>query len=78
MRSTESTAPRITPGLPAILRQLRLHLASAQFVIQFDDELALELGANGSIATCSSTQTGSKSIPGPGIGNYVTMGKHSA
>ena len=50
----------------------------AQFVILFDDELALELGANvyGSIGDVFINADGfKKSIPGPGIGNYVTMGK---
>ena len=43
-----------------------------------DDELALELGANiyGSIADVFINADGfKKSIPGPGIGNYVTVGK---
>jgi len=51
---------------------------AAQFVILFDDELALELGANiyGSVADVFINADGfKKSIPGPGIGNYVTMGK---
>lgn len=51
---------------------------AAQFVVLFDDELALELGANiyGSVADVFINADGfKKSIPGPGIGNYVTMGK---
>lgn len=51
---------------------------ASQFVILFDDDLALELGANiyGSIADVFINADGyKKSIPGPGIGNYVTMGK---
>jgi acetoacetyl-[acyl-carrier protein] synthase len=51
---------------------------ASQFVILFDDELALELGANiyGSVADVFINADGfKKSIPGPGIGNYVTMGK---
>jgi len=51
---------------------------AAQFVILMDDELALELGANiyGSIADVFINADGfKKSIPGPGIGNYVTVGK---
>lgn len=50
----------------------------SQFVILFDDELALELGANiyGSVADVFINADGfKKSIPGPGIGNYVTVGK---
>lgn len=51
---------------------------AAQFVVLFDDELAMELGANiyGSVADVFINADGfKKSIPGPGIGNYVTMGK---
>ncbi|MFT4676257.1 MAG: acetoacetyl-[acyl-carrier protein] synthase [Candidatus Azotimanducaceae bacterium] len=51
---------------------------ASQFVILFDDELAMELGANiyGSVADVFINADGyKKSIPGPGIGNYVTMGK---
>jgi acetoacetyl-[acyl-carrier protein] synthase len=47
-------------------------------VILFDDELALELGANiyGAVADVFINADGfKKSIPGPGIGNYVTVGK---
>ncbi len=50
----------------------------AQFIILFDDELALELGASiyGAIADVFINADGyKKSIPGPGIGNYVTVGK---
>ncbi len=50
----------------------------SQFLILFDDELALELGANiyGSVADVFINADGfKKSIPGPGIGNYVTVGK---
>ena len=50
----------------------------SQFIILFDDELALELGANiyGSVADVFVNADGfKKSIPGPGIGNYVTVGK---
>jgi acetoacetyl-[acyl-carrier protein] synthase len=50
----------------------------AQFVVLFDDELALETGANiyGAVADVFINADGfKKSIPGPGIGNYVTMGK---
>ena len=51
---------------------------ASQFVILFDDELALELGVTiyGSVADVFINADGfKKSIPGPGIGNYVTMGK---
>jgi acetoacetyl-[acyl-carrier protein] synthase len=51
---------------------------ASQFVILFDDDLALELGASiyGSVADVFVNADGfKKSIPGPGIGNYVTMGK---
>ena len=51
---------------------------ASQFVILFDDELALELGANiyGSVADVFVSADGfKKSIPGPGIGNYITVGK---
>jgi acetoacetyl-[acyl-carrier protein] synthase len=50
----------------------------SQFIVLFDDELALELGANiyGSVADVFINADGfKKSIPGPGIGNYVTVGK---
>ncbi|HAK53414.1 MAG TPA: beta-ketoacyl synthase [Gammaproteobacteria bacterium] len=51
---------------------------ASQFIILFDDELAVELGANiyGSVADVFINADGfKKSIPGPGIGNYVTVGK---
>lgn len=51
---------------------------ASQFLVLFDDELAMEMGANiyGSIADVFINADGyKKSIPGPGIGNYVTMGK---
>lgn len=51
---------------------------ASQFIILFDDELALELGASiyGSVGDVFINADGfKKSIPGPGIGNYVTMGK---
>lgn len=50
----------------------------SQFIVLFDDELALELGANiyGAVADVFINADGfKKSIPGPGIGNYVTVGK---
>jgi len=50
----------------------------SQFIILFDDELALELGANvyGAVADVFINADGfKKSIPGPGIGNYLTVGK---
>lgn len=51
---------------------------SAAFTVLMDDELALELGADimGSVGDIFVNADGyKKSIPGPGIGNYVTMGK---
>lgn len=51
---------------------------SSQFIILFDDALALEMGTNiyGGVADVFINADGfKKSIPGPGIGNYVTMGK---
>ncbi len=51
---------------------------AAQFVILFDDELAVEMGATiyGSIADVFISADGfKKSIPGPGVGNYVTVAK---
>ncbi len=51
---------------------------ASQFLILFDDEFAMETGANiyGSVADVFINADGfKKSIPGPGIGNYVTMGK---
>ncbi len=51
---------------------------ASQFLILFDDELAMELGASiyGSVADVFINADGfKKSIPGPGIGNYLTMGK---
>jgi len=54
---------------------------ASQFIILFDDELAVELGAHvyGSVADVFINADGfKKSIPGPGIGNYVTVGKAMA
>jgi acetoacetyl-[acyl-carrier protein] synthase len=51
---------------------------SAVFTVIMDDELALELGARilGSVGGIYANADGfKKSIPGPGIGNYVTVGK---
>ena len=51
---------------------------SAQFVVLFDDELALELGANiyGAVNEVFISADGfKKSIAGPGVGNYLTMAK---
>ena len=51
---------------------------AAQFVVLFDDELALELGVNihGAVGDVFVNADGfKKSIPGPGIGNYITLGK---
>ena len=51
---------------------------ASQFLILFDDELAMEMGANiyGSVADVFINADGfKKSIPGPGIGNYITVGK---
>lgn len=48
------------------------------YLVLMDDELALELGAqiHGAVADIFVNADGfKKSIPGPGIGNYVTMGK---
>ena len=50
----------------------------SQFIILFDDALALELGVNiyGAVADVFINADGfKKSIPGPGIGNYMTVGK---
>lgn len=54
---------------------------SAQFVILFDDSLALELGANihGSVNDVFANADGfKKSIASPGIGNYLTMARAAA
>ncbi|MBL4821651.1 MAG: beta-ketoacyl synthase [Gammaproteobacteria bacterium] len=54
---------------------------SAQFVVLFDDELALELGANiyGAVNEVFVNADGfKKSIAGPGPGNYITMAKAAA
>lgn len=51
---------------------------ASQFVVLFDDALAVELGAHvyGSVADVFVNADGfKKSIPGPGIGNYLTLGK---
>ncbi len=51
---------------------------SSVYTILFDDALALELGANilGAVGGVFVNADGfKKSIPGPGIGNYLTMGK---
>ncbi|MFK7831020.1 MAG: beta-ketoacyl synthase [Congregibacter sp.] len=54
---------------------------SAQFLVLFDDRLALETGASvlGSAADVFINADGyKKSISGPGVGNYVTMAKAAA
>jgi acetoacetyl-[acyl-carrier protein] synthase len=54
---------------------------ASQFLVLFDDELAMEMGANiyGSVADVFINADGfKKSIPGPGIGNYITVGKAMA
>jgi len=54
---------------------------SAVYTVIMDDELALELGARilGSVGGVYVSADGyKKSIPGPGIGNYLTMGKAMA
>lgn len=54
---------------------------AAQFVILMDDETALQTGAQvfGSVADVFINADGfKKSIPGPGIGNYLTLGKATA
>jgi len=51
---------------------------SAQMVVLFDDELAMELGASvfGAAADVFVSADGhKKSISGPGVGNYITMAK---
>ena len=51
---------------------------AAVFTVLMDDELALELGARvlGSVGGIYVNADGyKKSIPGPGIGNYLTVGK---
>jgi acetoacetyl-[acyl-carrier protein] synthase len=54
---------------------------SAQFVVLFDDALALETGASvfGSAADVFVNADGfKKSISGPGVGNYLTMARAAA
>lgn len=54
---------------------------SAQFIILFDDSLALELGANihGAVNDVFVNADGhKKSIASPGIGNYLTLAKAAA
>lgn len=54
---------------------------SAQFIVLFDDELALETGANiyGAANDVFVNADGhKKSITGPGLGNYLTMAKAAA
>ena len=51
---------------------------SAQFIVLMDENLAIELGCNIYGATLSSHVNADgfkKSISGPGIGNYITVGK---
>jgi acetoacetyl-[acyl-carrier protein] synthase len=51
---------------------------SAQYVVLFDDELALQLGASiyGAVNDIFVSADGfKKSIAGPGVGNYLTMAK---
>lgn len=54
---------------------------SSQYFVLFDDQLAMELGATvyGSVADVFINADGyKKSIPGPGIGNYITVAKAAA
>ncbi|WP_439108006.1 beta-ketoacyl synthase [Congregibacter sp.] len=54
---------------------------STQFIVLFDDQLALETGANilGSAADVFINADGyKKSISGPGVGNYLTMARAAA
>lgn len=54
---------------------------SAQMVVLFDDELAMQLGATvfGAATDVFVNADGhKKSISGPGVGNYITMGKAMA
>lgn len=54
---------------------------SAQMVVLFDDELALELGASiyGSVTDVFVNADGhKKSISAPGVGNYITVAKAAA
>lgn len=54
---------------------------SAQFLILFDDALALEMGAqiHGAVPVVNVHADGfKKSIAGPGVGNYLTVGKTMA
>jgi len=54
---------------------------SAQFIVLFDDQLALETGANiyGAVNDVFVNADGhKKSITGPGLGNYLTMSKAAA
>lgn len=51
---------------------------SAQYLVLFDDELAIELGANilGSVPCVFVNSDGNKkSITAPGVGNYITLAK---
>lgn len=54
---------------------------SAQMLVLFDDELAMELGATVFGATTDvfiNADGHKKSISGPGVGNYITMAKAAA
>lgn len=54
---------------------------SAQFIVLFDDALALEMGANiyGAVNDVFISADGfKKSIASPGVGNYITMAKAAA
>ncbi len=51
---------------------------SAQMLVLFDDELAMELGASvfgAAVDVFVSADGHKKSISGPGVGNYITMAK---
>ena len=51
---------------------------AGSYLVLMDDELALEVGANihGAVAEVYVNADGyKKSIPGPGVGNYLTVGK---
>lgn len=78
----ESTAPDFNRACRPFGFNAGFTLAeSAQFVVLFDDELALELGATiyGSVNEVFINADGyKKSIASPGLGNYISMAKAAA
>ena len=73
---------RLSARLSALLQQRRFTAGEAAiYLLMMDDELAMELGAEvlGAVPAVYVNADGyKKSIPGPGVGNYLTVAKAMA